>query len=99
LPELPSTFLVADPERRGLARILLVLRNLADGGELVDAVVRAHARMTGDDSVRPDPAASTHADVGADHGVGSYITLLADNRPRMHDGSRMDHVIGWAVAA
>src|SRR3970040_2207344 len=54
--ELADGVAVADfpPRRRPL--VLLVLGNLADGGELEDAVALADARVAGHHGMRADPA-------------------------------------------
>src|SRR5215469_10211270 len=58
---------VADLEPGRLAAILLVLRRIAQRGELMNPVTRPDRGRAVDDDVRPDDRAGTDTDIGADH--------------------------------
>jgi hypothetical protein len=82
---------VADLHPGGLAGVFLVLRFVADGCKLEDAVVAADGRVAGDHGVRPDRGSVPDADVLADHRVGAHRHARAELRGGVHDGGRMDH--------
>src|SRR5690606_36170660 len=81
---------VADREARRLARVFLVLRIVADGGELVDAIVPADHRRTLDHDVSGDPRAAADAHVVADDRVGADLDVLGQLCRSGHDGSRVN---------
>src|SRR5690606_24489486 len=81
---------VADREPGGLVPVLLVLRIVADGGELVDAVVLPDPRGSLDHDVARDARPRPDLDVLADHGVGADLHAFADDRGIRDDGRRMD---------
>ena len=68
---------VADDEPRPLAGVLLVLRIVADRGELEDVVVGADDGRALDDDVRLDARAARDLDVGADDGVGADVDVAS----------------------
>src|SRR6202012_2828765 len=80
---------VADLESRRLALVLLVLRRIADRGELIDLVAGADARRAVDHRMRSDPAARadryarTDDAEGADLHVGGNVRLRRDHRARV----------------
>src|SRR6185312_7909157 len=82
---------VTDLEARWLALVLLVLRRIAERGELMDAVFRAHARRPVDDHVRADDRARPDHDIRPDDGERTHGDIGRELRFRRHDGTRIDH--------
>src|SRR5688572_28793532 len=85
---------VADDELRALAVVLLVLRIVADRGELEDVVVDADDGRTFDDGMRLDASAAADLDVGSDDRVRADVDARVDLRGRIDDGSRIDQDLG-----
>ena len=79
--------------RVGSPGVLLVLGDLAQRDELEDPVVRADARVPGDDGVRADAAARADLDVRPDHGVRPDLDTFGESAPGCNDRGGMDQVI------
>ena len=92
--------LVAVPDHHlgGLAGVLEVLRNGADGGEMEDDVVRAHRRVAFDDGVRPDPRARPDLHLRSDDRVRTHFDRGVQLGVPIDDGSRMDHGVPFRSA-
>jgi hypothetical protein len=81
---------VPDLEAGRLAGVLLVLRHVAERGELEHPVVAPHARVAGDDDVRPDVGPGPDLDVLADDAVGPDLHVLGEPRTGRDDGGGMN---------
>src|SRR3569833_198874 len=81
---------IADLQPRRLPRVFLVLRGIADGGELKDAVVRPNDSWPVDDSVgtyhgaRPDLHIRTNDRERPDRHVGGELCSWRYDRPRVN---------------
>ena len=88
--ELAEHVAVADLEARRLARVFLVLRRVADRGELEHLVLAPERGRPVDHGMRPDPAAVADLDAGADDGERADHDAFADLRIRRNDRARID---------
>src|SRR4029077_11026124 len=82
---------IADDELRRLAAGFLVLRRIADGGELENPVVLADGGRAVDDRVRPDDGARTDLHLRADDAEGTYRDIGCKPRIGRDDGTCVDH--------
>ena len=82
---------IADFQAGGLAFVLLVLRRIADRGELINLVVGADAGRTIDDRVRPHPSAGANHHAGADDTERSDFGIRSNLRLRRDHRARIDH--------
>src|SRR5262249_19689531 len=74
--ELANDIVVADHEPRGLAAVFAILRNLADGRELKDAIARADLRAAGQHHVRTDHGPRADRDLGTDNRERAYFDIV-----------------------
>ncbi len=82
---------IADLEPGRLAGVLLVLGRIPERGELIDVIVGADRRQSGDDGVGTHDRARTDADTGADHAERTHVDVRRQLRLRRDDGVRVDH--------
>ncbi len=91
--EFADRIAVADHEARRLAGVFLVLRIVADRGELVDAVVLADTRRPVDDDVAADARTGTDLDVIADDRVRTDFDVGGNICAAGDDSRCMDHLL------
>jgi hypothetical protein len=82
---------VADREQRRFAAVFLVLRRIADRGELEHAVVGAQGGRAVDDRVRPDDTARTDAHLRTDDAERPDAHVRGELGLRRNDRARVDH--------
>src|SRR5262249_12605597 len=91
---------VADLDAGGLVALRrLVLRDLAERGELEYLVVAAHGHGAVEHHVRADPATLADGDAGADHRVGADLDRFVQLGLGVDDCRRMDAAHDDAVAS
>src|SRR5690606_38843262 len=91
---LPDQVAVADLQQRGLTLVFLVLRVLANRGELVDPIAAADPGRPTDHDVRSDPGIVADLDVGPDDGVRPDRYIFPELCRGVDDRCRMDH---WSL--
>ncbi len=90
---------VADHEPRAFSGVLLVLRIVADRGELEDVIVGADHGRPFDHDVRLDAAAAANLDVLADDRVGADLRAVVDASAARNDGASVDHDLGPSASS
>src|ERR1700678_871648 len=83
---------VADFQTGGLPVVLLVLRCIPDGGELIDLVVGADPRRAVDDHMGSDPGPGADDDIRADDAEGSDPHIGRNVGLRRNNRARIDHL-------
>ena len=81
---------IADYQARGLTLVFLVLRRIADGGELEHLVAGAQHRGAVDHGMRADPAARTDGHLGADDRERTDLDVVGNPRLGRDDCARVD---------
>src|SRR3989338_3081499 len=82
---------VADLEPRRLAGIFLVLRDLAQGTELEDAVLLSDTRMPVDHHMRTDHCSDADLDVLTDDGIRADFDIAGELGAGMNDSGWVQH--------
>ena len=81
---------VPDGRRGRLAAVFTILRNIADRGELENAVAHADGGMTGDDDMRANDGCGADFDVGANDRKRADRCVGRDARGRIDERGGMD---------
>ena len=76
--ELPDRVAIADRQSRRLIGVLLILRIVADGRKLVDAIVAPYRCRSVDHDMAIDARAGADFDILADNRIGTDLDVFAD---------------------
>src|SRR5450759_4023300 len=89
---------VAELEARRLAPLFLVLRRIAQRGELINLVVGADAGRAVDHDMRPNPGTRADPHLSTDDAEGPDRDIRRNLRLRCDHRAWVDHVIGHPSA-
>ena len=83
-----------DLERRGLARIFLILRRLPDRREGKHARARPYCRAPDDNHMRDELDAGVQDNVASDLAIRAYLHIRIERGAALHQGERMHECRG-----
>src|SRR5690606_10207516 len=91
--ELANGIVIADFQPGWLARVFFILRCIANGSKLIDAIIFADPGWPLDNDMRANAAARADFHVGADDAERPDRNILGQMSSRINHGARINHAI------